>query len=95
VDEVLAGFSVGIGDELVVGKVEAEDVGVNDEDGARGGGVADGVGVEPVEGRFFALGETGVDCALASLVWCMDDTGKAIVLRCTRCGLSPSRRGKT
>ena len=48
VDEVLAGGGVGVGEELVVGEVEAEDVGVDDDDAARGGAGADGVGWQAV-----------------------------------------------
>ncbi len=56
-----------VGDELVVGEEEAEDVRVHDYDGAGVGAVADYVGVEAVEHLFFALGGAIVDGALEEL----------------------------
>lgn len=56
VHEVLAALGVGVGDDLVVGQAEAEDVGVDDYDGAGVGRVADGIDVEAMEVLYFAFG---------------------------------------
>jgi len=56
-----------VGDELVVGEEQAEDVRVHDYDGAGVGAVANYVGVEAVEHLFFALGGAIVDGALGEL----------------------------
>lgn len=67
VDQPLATFCIGIGNELVVGEWEAEYVRVHDDDPARVGSVADHVGVEAVQCFFFALGLAGVDGALCEV----------------------------
>lgn len=55
---------IGVGDEFVVGQFEAEDVGVDYDDAAGIGAVADYVGVEAVDEFFSAFGLAGVDGAL-------------------------------
>lgn len=61
VDEVLARLGVGVGAELIVGEVEAEDIRVDDDDTAGGVGGADGIGGEVVEGGDGAGGKAGMD----------------------------------
>ena len=64
VDEPFAAFGVGVGDDLVVGQRQAEDVRVHHYDALRVGAVADHVGVEAVNPFFLAQGLTFVDGAL-------------------------------
>lgn len=64
VDEVLAGFGVGVGDEFVVDEAVGEDIGVEDDDRAGVGAVAGDVGLEAVEGLDGAFGFADVNRAL-------------------------------
>lgn len=64
VDEPFAAGGVCIGNEFVVGEIVAEDVGVDYNDAARVGPLADYVCVETMEGFNGAFGLTGVDGSL-------------------------------
>lgn len=66
IDEILAAFGVGVCDQLVVGKRQAENVRVDDDGGTRVGAVANHIGVEAVDKFFFALGRALMDGALAT-----------------------------
>lgn len=64
IDEPFVRCSVGVRDEFVVGQAEAEDVGVDYDDPARVGAVANDIGVEAVDELFRAFGLAGVDGSL-------------------------------
>lgn len=64
VDEIFAALGVGVGDELIVGEQETEDVRVDDYDAFRVGAVADHIGVQAVDEFFLAKRQACVNCAL-------------------------------
>lgn len=68
VDQILSTLGIRIGNELVVGEQQAEDVGVHDHDGTWIGSVANHVGVEAVYYFLLALGLAFVDGALDLLL---------------------------
>lgn len=68
VDEVVAIFGVGIGDEFVVRKREAEDVAVDDDDCFWRNLIADDVRIQAVKDFFDSLGLAFVDRSRDALV---------------------------